>query len=151
MVTFPIPAFNAAVMTMANKVCPTGYDIGEDAPTSLPELNAYIEQNRRIKVDSRNSDRTIFGCPEHNWAFRAWHDWTHWRIGAEFTLQGERAVAARQISDLKLVFGTACPPLWEALILEEVVGQAEHQHRTGEFPRDQLAFAREALGLGSGS
>lgn len=147
-VKFPIPAFNALVMTMANKVCPAGYDVAHDdsAPASLEALQDHVRLTRRILVDGRNSERTIFGCPEHNWAFRAWHDWTHLVISAPFTLDGELAVAHRQIADMYRVYGHGPQSnLFARLILEEVYGQALHFARTGEFPKDQIAFAQQWL------
>lgn len=140
-------AFNAAVMTMANKTCPTGYDVSTGdmmpAPTNLYELNEYIADNKRILVNGANSERTIFGDPEHNWAFRAWHDWTHWILQAEFTLDGELAVAHRQCQDIARIFGhSERTDRWHRIIMAEVYGQALYKHLTGEFPRDQIAFDR---------
>lgn len=151
--------FNAAVMTMANKVCPDGYDVGDEfgywvgppdqmgyctypkVPDSLAELQDHVARTGRILVDGRHSDHTIFGCPEHNWAFRAWHDWTHLTIHAEFTLDGELAVAHRQIEDLCRVYGhNEDTRLWSRYIMAEVYGQACYHHTTGEFPADQVAF-----------
>lgn len=138
-------AFNAAVMTMARKVCPTGYDVSDQAPSSLEELNKHIARTRRIVVSNENSSQTIFGCPEHNFAFRAWHDWTHWAIQAPFTLEGERLVAYRQMIDIQRVFGRKGSQLFCLLIEEEVIGQAEYYAEHGEFPVDQVAFAKAYL------
>ncbi len=148
MPTFPDLAFNAAVMTIANKVCPMGYDISENAPTDLAALNWHIARTRRIMVDNRNSDNTIFGCPEHNWAFRAWHDWTHWILQAPFDLDGELAVAHRQCQDIVLIYGHG-PSVqrWQHYIMAEVYGQAIYKARTGKFPADQVAFDLAHLGL----
>ena len=133
-------------MTMANKVCPAGYDVGDDAPDSLAALQDHVARTGRILVDSRHSENTIFGCPEHNWAFRAWHDWTHLAIGAEFTLDGELAVAHRQIQDLCRVFGhNSDTRLWSRYIMAEVYGQACYIRDTGKFPVDQVAFDLDYL------
>lgn len=145
-IQFPNIAFNAAVMTLANKVCPAGYDVAHDgsAPESLEALQDHIARTGRILVDGRNSDHTIFGCPEHNWAFRAWHDWTHYIISAPFTLQGELEVAQRQIADMHRVFGHGeQASLFASLIMSEVYGQALYYDKHGEFPRDQVAFTRQ--------
>src|SRR5258708_3343095 len=75
-------AFNAEVMTMANKVCPCGYDVDPDYQPTFEGLNEYIERTGRIMVNSKYSENTIFADAEHNYAFRAWHDWTHWIIQA---------------------------------------------------------------------
>lgn len=127
-------AFNAAVQTIANKLNPCGYDIDDFphrvAPSSLRQLNWHIEIFGRILVSGEHCDNTIY-------AFRAWHDWTHWHLQAEFTPEGERAVCEEQKRHLhKLGFGTK----FDVLIDCEVVGQLEYQARYGEFPRDQYAF-----------
>lgn len=145
---FPLPAFNACVMTMASKVCPTGYDVSPegDGPYDLETLQDHIARTGRILVDGRNSDNTIFGCPEHNWAFRAWHDWTHWVLRAPFTLQGELEVAQRQIADMHRVYGHGKQSrLFASLIMSEVYGQALHYEATGNFPVDQVAFTHSYL------
>lgn len=138
---FPDTQFNAAVMSMANRVCPAGYDVVDAAPTNLRQLQLHIEQTGRIAVDRRNSARTIFGCPEHNWAFRAWHDWSHWVLRAEFDLNGELSVAHRQCEDLTRAFGHgATVASWHRIIMAEVYGQVLYHKRHGIFPEDQVAF-----------
>ena len=142
--------FNVAVLRMAELVCPMGYDVVDNAPQSLPELTEHIARTRRITVERSNSDATIFGCPEANWAFRAWHDWTHFIMQAPFTLEGELAVAHRQIEDMYRVFGycrEADDFSW--LILEEVYGQACYKEKYGNFPQDQREFARRYLAGGN--
>lgn len=144
------PAFNAAVMTMARKVCPCGYDIAVDcfAPSTLEHLNLRIKLTGRIMVNNDHSENTIFGDAEHNFAYRAWHDWTHWIIQAPFTLEGEVKVAHRQMEDIRRVYGYGKQTaLFCLLIEEEVIGQAEEYAATGSFPEDQLTFAKEYIAL----
>jgi hypothetical protein len=139
-------AFNAAVMTIANRLCPTGYDVSPDAPTSLEALTAHIQATGRIVVSSENSDATIYGDPEHNFAFRAFHDWCHWRYQLPFTLDGEREVCKRQQEIVRQVFGPGtATERFCALIECEVVGQAEYFEAYGHFPEDQRAFAEQWL------
>jgi hypothetical protein len=141
-------SFNAAVMTMARMVCRAGYDVAHDgsAPESLAELRAHIAATGRILVDGRNCDATIFADAEHNYAFRAWHDWTHWRYQLPFTIAGETAVALQQIADLRAVYGAGAETeVFSALIWEEIVGQAEHFAATGSFPPNQRVFAEAYL------
>ena len=121
--------FNAAVMTMANKVCPAGWDVADIyTPYSIRSLRClqeHLAKTGRILVNSDYSENTIFGCPEHNYAFRAWHDWTHLTIRAEFTLDGELAVAHRLIHDLCLIFGhNPDTQLWSRFIMAGVYGPA---------------------------
>jgi hypothetical protein len=142
-------SFNAAVMKMASLVCPKGYDVvpESDAPESLQDLQTLVELTGRIAVSRDHSNNTIFGCPEHNWAFRAWHDWTHFILRAPFTLDGELSVANRQCEDIARVFGHG-PRVreWQRLIMGEVYGQALYFDQHGHFPEDQpavtLAYAR---------
>ncbi|MDE2096219.1 MAG: hypothetical protein KGL39_03170 [Patescibacteria group bacterium] len=142
--------FNAAVMTMANRVCPCGYDVSDaahSAPDSLAALNKHIETTRRILVSRDHSDNTIFSDPEINWAFRAWHDWTHWRIQAEFDLVGEVEVALRQVKDLTTVYGPAFGNRYQPIIFAEGIGHTLLKELTGKFPIDQRRFDAAFLGL----
>lgn len=137
------PQFNAAVMTMANRTNPTGWDIvsEEDAPGSLDDLIAYVKRTGGIDVSGAHSEETIYGCPEHNAAFRAWHDAVHYAIKAEFNLAGEAAVAFVQIAQLYNRYGGGENVVkWAAYILSEVIGQAMHTLKTGDFPTDQVTF-----------
>jgi hypothetical protein len=79
------------------------------------------------------SDKTIYGDPTVNHAFRAWHDSLHLALNAPFTLQGERIVALEQA---RLIGGET----FGHIIMAEVVGQAEYFALTGQFPVDQKAF-----------
>lgn len=133
--------FNAIVHAMASRYCPLGYDIGR-APRSLDALQTELAQRNRFTVNGDYSDNTIFSEREFNLDFRAWHDATHYAIGAEFDLVGETAVAIRQIDDLATVYGTRTANRYRALILAEVVGQALAYEFTGRFPSDQPQFDR---------
>lgn len=141
--------FNAAVVSMASRVCPAGYDVVDNAPTCLADLIDWIERTNRIAVDRDNSDATIFGegNAEINWAFRAWHDWTHYHIRAEFDLVGETRVALQQIADLAKVYGSSFAAKYKPLIMAEVVGQALHKELVGDFPVNQRTFDRQLIDL----
>ena len=133
--------FNAAVLTMASRVCPCGFDVLNDAPGSFDELQDYYAKTGRLAVWSGASDATIFGNCEVNYAFRAWHDWTHLTYNLPFTLDGERETARRQREDLRKVFGNGAVTEWFSALIEcEVTGQAEAFAKTGQFPADQVAF-----------
>jgi len=132
--------FNAAVLTMANTYA-TGWTAGEDAPQSFAELKEYYERSKgHIKVWSGASENTIFGCPEFNWAFRAWHDAVHIRYDLPFTPEGEREVAAIQCQQLIEHYGQSdTTRFWCALIDSEINGQLEYaSNNGGEFPIDQV-------------
>lgn len=84
------------------------------------------------------SEGTIYGCPTVNHAFRAWHDSLHLKLNAPFTLEGEARVAREQA---RILGGD----VHGAVILGEIVGQAEHFAKFGEFPTDQMAFMLQYL------
>lgn len=130
-----------ANVVMAAKVWPKGYDVADAAPESLEELSAMFKRDRRIAVLKGFSDRTIYAEPDQNWAFRAWHDWTHLQGRFPFTPAGERATAAQQVRDLVRVYGRHLNTVhMAAVLLCEVVGQTDYQLLTGEFPEDQRQF-----------
>lgn len=138
--------FNAAVMTIANRLFPGGWDVGPDAPDTLESLTAHIAKTGRMKVFDGGSQRTIFGCPEHNWAFRAWHDWHHWKAQLPFTPEGEHKVCNLQIMDLIKVYG-ACEitERWSHILRAEVDGQIRYHEKHGTFPDNQRGFVEAYL------
>ncbi len=137
-------AFNVAVVTMANKVCPMGYDVAaDDAPHSLPSLKAHIQKTGRMLVWSGASDKTIFACPETNWAFRAWHDWTHYRYNYPITDKGAALAGKRQQSHIRAQFGEGLQTeFFCSLIHFEIIEQLDYKNTFGQFPDDQMALAK---------
>lgn len=135
-------AFNVAVLRMAGLIFPKGFDIGPDAPQSLEALREHAKKTGRMLVYNWASDDTIFGDPEVNWAFRAWHDWTHLQVNGAFDIPGEISVATRQIEDLTKVYGHGKQTdEFSKLIWAEVMGQVFYAgHHNGAFPNDQRAF-----------
>lgn len=141
-----IPQLNAAVMTMANATNRNGWDVGSwpEAAHSLDDLNQMIAADARIVVWSGASEVTIFADPEHNQAFRAWHDAVHYDLQAPFTLAGEAAVAFAQVGQIVRRYGADANVIeWSARILSEVIGQAIHEVQVGDFPADQVQFSIE--------
>jgi hypothetical protein len=135
--------FNAVVQTMANRVLPTGFDVGPDAPHTFEGLQAHYDRTGRIKVWDGASSETIFGDAEINYAFRAWHDAVHLKFALPFTFQGECAVADIMKEQVRKVYGDGAYTRFYCNLIEcEVVAQADHFRRTGEFPADQVAFTR---------
>lgn len=150
-ITLPDLAFNAAVTTMARKAWRNGYDVSADPSIALaPDPVAQWEQitlTKRVTVYTGGSERTIFGAPEVNYDFRAWHEWTHYILRAPFDLNGELAVAHRQCEDIALVFGHYSRTVqWQRLIIAEVYGQALwHERHNASYLVDQVAFDLEWL------
>lgn len=132
---------NVAVLTIAKRLMPCGFDVGPDAPDTLEGIKANYALTGRIKVWDGASEQTIYGDREVNYAFRAWHDWCHLRGNHEFDDEGELAVAVMQCSHVQEVYGLG--PTASAIcrvIMAEVVGLARYRRDHGEFPVDQRTF-----------
>lgn len=134
--------FNAAVLQIASQLMPRGWSIGMpmDEPYTLADLKADVAHGGKIIIDPSHSDHTIFGDPEVNYAFRAWHDWCHLHGNHEFNMSGEYEVSRMQADHLCTLFGYEAFLDWWPLINAEVNGQARHAAETGQFPTDQMAF-----------
>lgn len=154
------PRWNVAVMHIAGIVCPRGYDVRpvrirtdqglnvagpERAPETLQEQKAWVRRYGRVCVDGRHSLMTIYGDPEVNYAFRAWHEATHVRLDAPFTLAGERRVCAAQQADVAKLYGKREAHMFAHILYCEIIEQAEEFERTGRFPHDQRAFTLARL------
>lgn len=152
-------SLNAAVWQMV-RVHVGRFRVSPRAPDTFATLRAHWEATREVCVWNGASECTIFGDPYTNYAFRAWHDRAHLSGGFEFTLDGERATAQLQIAQLAAWYDAeldAAPWLacrareqrlarWQRMIEIEVIEQAEHYARFGEFPTDQRAFMQRRLG-----
>lgn len=137
--------FNAAVMSFAKRHNPLGWlvkDNAADAPASLGDLQQVIGSLQgALPVYGGNSGQTVFGCPEHNIAFRAWHDRVHWLYGQEFNFAGEAATAYVQAWQIVHEYGDDIEvQSWVAMILVEVIGQALENTLRGGYIEDQRAF-----------
>ena len=100
---------NVAVLVITRRLLPGGFEISENAPETYYELVRHFESGQRYVVYSGGSEHTIFGDPEVNYHFRAWHDWCHWQGKHDFSFQGEYATycpasrirfAQKRINDL---------------------------------------------------
>lgn len=148
--------FNCAVLHIASRLFPTGYDISDNAPETYDELCAHVASTGRMLVWSGASDRTIFGDNEVNYAFRAWHDHCHLRgSGHDFSWSGEHAVLQEQQSDIVALYGHGAKTHengyeYAAILDAEVIGQLYHKEIHGRFPCDQIGFVRALLAWGDG-
>jgi len=144
---FPLDIhFNAAVLTICSRVLPGGYDVSDEAPETYEELIAHLDAGRRMLVYSGGSERTIYGDPEVNFAFRAWHDWCHWRGRHDFSMKGERAACAMQGEHLVTLYGESPQTrVWRRILQAEIIGQRDYFDRHGTFPVDQRAFVAAYL------
>lgn len=133
--------FNVMVMRMAELTSGV-YSVAAEAPATLEELNAHVAQHKRITVSNLHMSQNVFGNDEANLAFRAWHDWTHWKYQTPFTLEGERKTYEHQLVDMMKVFGGPAPTTlrWAQMLYAEVIGQTEYKEKWGVFPANQMAF-----------
>lgn len=131
---------NAAVLHLAALNNPRGYGVSADAPNSYDALVACFEADGRITVWDGGSDETIFGDPEVNYAFRAWHDAGHLKLAAAFDRAGEAQVCAWQCAQLVAANGPAKAARWCTILQAEIIGQADYCAEHGDFPTDQFAF-----------
>jgi hypothetical protein len=140
------PGLNAAILQIAPRVLPRGFDVAVDAPSTYAELRQLIATGTRLRIWTGACQHTIYADPAVNHAFRAWHDWSHWIADEPFTPKGERAVAALQCRQLVADYGdNARTRRWQAIIGAEVIGQNEYRRRHRRFPADQIGFVRAYL------
>lgn len=126
-----------------------------EAPTSYEEVCEVMEklgivdgQPKQIPVSNLGLHGSIWDCARTHWTdqpnaeFRAIHDYLHWKLGADFSLDGEKAV-----SDAFLRY---VPVEWEhtrRLILADGYLQAVYSDHSGEFVEHQMKFAEDHAGL----
>ena len=137
------PRFNAAVIHICDRVNPRGYFLMPDklAPRTLAQLiEAEHMAGGRMPVSKGNSLFTIYGDPEVNYQFRAWHDRTHMLIGAEFNRAGEARVCAAMQADCAKIYGAKEAKLFALILDAEINGQAAYFDAYGRFPKDQRQY-----------
>ncbi len=139
-------SLNVAINHIAGRLYPTGFDVGDPAPSTLTNLRAHVARTGRMLVWSGGSTDTIYDDDETNYAFRAWHDWHHWRHGYAFDLAGETLAYHGQCRDLELLYpGHDRLSAWKRILWCEVVGQAVYLAHHGKFPPNQRAFVEGCL------
>lgn len=126
-----IREFNAAILRHSLGI---SYRVDDEAPSTERDL---FTPRHGLVVWSGASDRTIFGDPRVNWAFRALHDATHLASGLGFSVDHEIELGRRQAAKFDGIMAD--------LVYLEIAGQAEYFRRTGSFVPDQVEFTRRAL------
>jgi hypothetical protein len=134
---------NRVILELAPRHVARAYSLNADANTA-PEALAQMFTGDGFLVFDGGSDATIYADPRVNFAFRAWHDMHHIKAARGFTLPAERDVCESQLRELVAAYPRA-PRAWLDLIRAEIIGQAEHFARFGEFPIDQAAFIRDYI------
>lgn len=103
-------------------------------------LKEQWKKNGQIEIWTGTSDNTIFGDPQINHFFRAWHDYIHIKYNQSFNFGGESTVATIQCSQL--------PTDWifeRELITAEVFGQNQYYRIHREYVVDQRQFCYDYL------
>ena len=138
------PAFNVLTVEMASRLqwIPVDYD---PYPT-LADMRADYDKTGRIKISTLHSDNSIYGDPFVNWCGRAWHDYCHLAMGAEFDAKGEYAASQLQIQQMRDAVKEHTQVEWFARIINaEVNGQVEYYLQHGEFPVNGYEFTKGYL------
>jgi hypothetical protein len=135
------PGFNAAILSIAADLFPGGFDVSPDAPSTYKALKAHMDAGKRLVVYDGGCEGTIYAAPAVNHAFRAWHDWSHWKGGHDFGVAGECSVFDMQRRHLLDRYGdTPEARHWCAILQAEVVGQRLYYERYKRFIDDQHGF-----------
>lgn len=143
------PTLNVAVMTIAQRLFPGGYDVGDDAPDTFEKVKALFQSGSRYVIYSGGCDSTIFGDPNVNYDFRAWHDWCHWQGGHDFSLRGEYETFKMQCGHLVAIYGdNETTRAWRRILFADIIGQKVYERRFGQFPDNQMQFVRDYLNKG---
>lgn len=146
MTTEPVSrAFNVAVLHIASKVLPCGFDVSADAPQDFDSLMVHYKKTGRVLVWVGASEQTIFADEEVNYAFRAWHDSKHILGELPFTREGEAEAMREQMKDILALYDGEAAALFCCLLRAEILGQFDYQERYGGFPVDQIGFVSAYL------
>lgn len=129
------------------------YEASDSAPETGKAIAAEFEAARRevraFPVYAGGCERTIYSIPEANHAFRFWHDFYHWIMGAGVGLADELRIAEKHAERARAAFGLGS---LEALIqYVDVSEQARFYSVTGEFVADQKAFVFACVTLDIGA
>jgi hypothetical protein len=135
------PALNATILSIAANLFPQGFDVAPDAPGTYKALKALLDAGKRLVVYDGGCEGTIYANPAVNHAFRAWHDWSHWKGGHDFSVAGEYAVFNMQRELLFDLYGDHDQTRrWINILDAEVVGQRLFYERYKRFIDDQRGF-----------
>lgn len=136
---------NTAVHTLCLHVWPQGFDIDANAPNTFKDLRAEYAEHGRITVYSGNSCNTIYGDPAVNHMSRAWHDWAHLALGANFSVEGETAACELQCSQVIELLGPEEGTRVADILRAEVIGQSLYYQRHRKYISLQREFVEAYL------
>jgi hypothetical protein len=136
---------NRAVEHLCQQAWPQGFDVSEDAPNSFKSLKSEFQERGRITVYSGNSEDTIFGDATTNHMARAWHDWCHLSLKADFTFAGEAAACELQCRQLIAYLGQKEGEPAANILRAEVLGQIAYYQRHKHYVGHQREFVVQYL------
>lgn len=147
---------NDAILSISSTLLPAGFDVSDDAPGTYKALRAHLDAGKRLVVYSGGCEGTIYVDPAVNHAFRAWHDFSHWKGGHDFSVEGECGVFEMQRRHLLDVYGESPETRrWIEILRAEVIGQRLFYEYYKRYVDDQRGFIeaylkdpRAALSLG---
>lgn len=132
---------NNAILRLSAHYVPT-FIISDHAPATYRQLKAHLDAGKTMVVAHEGSSHTIFASEQVNFAFRAWHDWCHWKGEYDFSLFGESATCNMQIEQIYAFYGVNDQTqFWAQLLVAEVIGQRCYYERHRQYIHDQRAFA----------
>jgi hypothetical protein len=135
------PSLNAAILAIASDLFPEGFDVSPDAPGTYKTLKAHLDAGKRLVVYDGGCEGTIYADPAVNHAFRAWHDWSHWKGGHDFSVAGEwRTFALQRRRLLDLHGDNQQTRRWIELIHADIVGFRLYYEPYRRFVDDQRSF-----------
>lgn len=143
------PLSRSLALALLDRCCAPGpwrveAQVVPDPPASLDELTArWPGEGTPVPVSGEHARDTVWGHPDLNALYRAWHDSLHVLLDAPFDLPGETLVGMRE-AQLPDNGGDA------AILRAEGVGQAIFNSVHGCFPRRQRAFVVYAVRFGLG-
>ena len=76
------------------------FDLTDDPTLDYPAIVKYYTKHSRLIIWTGGSDCTIFGKPEYNYKFRAWHDLHHIVNRYNFSQSGEYKTYMSQMLDV---------------------------------------------------
>ena len=124
-----------------DRACTIHYKTVDISPESFQTLKASTLET--LPILGKYSENSIYGLPEGNVAFRAWHDTIHLALNADFSFAehaGEYRVAVEQCRQASLYSATLADVLWA-----DTYGQGQHMLKHGAFPANQLGFVEYYL------
>jgi len=137
---------NLAIHHITSRLLPTGFDVSENAPATFEGLIAHLDNGKRMVVFSGGSTATIYADPDINYAFRAWHDFCHWRGEHDLSLDGEAATCLMQCRHLRHFYSNERKlRRWSLILRAEVIGQGRYFHYHKHFPANQRGFVEAYL------